>query len=50
LIPQYRLRGQRSFPVVQLSSRARGNQYGTVDPLFRVIPRAPAEKFSASIA
>jgi hypothetical protein len=25
LIPQYRLRGQKSFPVVQLSSKARGN-------------------------
>ena len=47
LVPEYRMRGQKAYPVVQLSSVAKNNQFGTIDPVFRVLSWAPAEKFAA---
>jgi hypothetical protein len=41
------MQGQKAFPIVQLSSRAKNNQYGTIDPIFRVTGWVPSSKFAA---
>jgi hypothetical protein len=47
LIAQFKLRGQQAFPVVKLSSRPRGDMYGTIDPVFAIDDWVPASQFAA---
>lgn len=46
LVPQYRMQGKNAFPVVVFETRERGNQYGTIDPKFRIVGWAPRSKFA----
>jgi hypothetical protein len=47
LVPQYRMLGQRSYPIVELETKERGDQYGNVDPVFKIVGWAPKSKFAA---
>jgi hypothetical protein len=47
LIPQYRMQGKRSFPISSLMTKARGDQYGNIDPVFKIEGWAPRSKFDA---
>jgi hypothetical protein len=47
LIAQYKLRSQQAFPVVRLSSRARGDTFGTIDPVFQIDRWVPSKQFAA---
>jgi hypothetical protein len=47
LVKQFLIRGQRDFPIIELSSKARGNQFGTIDPWLKVKGWVPASNFSS---
>jgi hypothetical protein len=47
LAVQYQMRNQQAYPVVKLSSRPRGDQFGTIDPMFLIDGWVPASQFAA---
>jgi hypothetical protein len=46
LIAQYRM-NKSAFPIVTLGTKPRGDMYGNVDPILKIIGRAPRAKFDA---
>jgi hypothetical protein len=47
LVPQYRMQGQRSYPIVELETKERGDQYGNIDPVLKIVGWAPKSAFAA---
>jgi hypothetical protein len=47
LVPQYRMLGQRSYPVTELETAPRNDEYGNVDPRFKIVGWAPRSAFAA---
>jgi hypothetical protein len=47
LVPQYRMQGQTKYPVVELETKERGDQYGNVDPVLKIVDWAPKSAFAA---
>jgi hypothetical protein len=47
LVPQYRMQGQTKYPIVELETKARGDQYGNTDPVLKIVDWAPKSAFTA---
>jgi hypothetical protein len=47
LLPQYLMQKRRAFPICELRTKPRGDQFGNIDPVFRVVGWAPRPDFDA---